>query len=217
MKITYAVTACNEHRELESLLRFLRDHIRKEDEVIIQLDDKHTIEVLEVCNLFTNFNHTNCLEAYCIRNSKFYTYPLNNDFGAFKNEIRNHATGDFIFQLDADEIPSQHLIKHLPKILEYNTNIDMYLVPRINTVDGITEEHIQRWGWNKNERGWINFPDHQCRIYRNTPEIQWVNKVHERLTGFENYTVLPSEKEFAIYHEKAIARQEKQNGLYEMM
>jgi glycosyltransferase involved in cell wall biosynthesis len=215
MKITYAITACNEHQELESLLRHLMNTIRKEDEVIIQLDDKHTIEVLEVCNLFTNFNHINHLEAYCIRNSKFYVYPLNNDFGAFKNEIRNHATGDFIFQIDADEIPSQHLIEQLPEILEYNPTIDMYLVPRINTVDGITEEHIQQWNWRQNERGWINFPDYQWRIFRNTPEIQWVNKVHERLTGFKHYTMLLAEEEYAIYHKKTIARQEKQNELYE--
>ena len=215
MKITYAVTAVDEHVELERLLRFLRDTIRKQDEVIIQLDEKHSQAVLEVCNLFTNFNHTDCLETYCIPNSKFYVVALNNDFATFKNEIQKRATGDYIFQIDADEMPTKYLIESLPEILEYNPTIDMYLVPRINTVDGITEEHIQRWRWNQNERGWINFPDHQCRIYRNSPEIQWVNKVHERLTGFEHYTVLPSEKEYAIHHKKTIARQEKQNELYE--
>ena len=38
MKISYCITACNEHLELDRLLRFLKANIRKEDEVIIQLD-----------------------------------------------------------------------------------------------------------------------------------------------------------------------------------
>ena len=31
MKISYAITACNEHKELDKLLSFLFEHKRKED------------------------------------------------------------------------------------------------------------------------------------------------------------------------------------------
>lgn len=215
MKITYAVTAVDEHVELERLLRFLRDTIRKQDEVIIQLDEKHSQAVLEVCNLFTNFNHTNCLETYCIPNSKFYVVALNNDFATFKNEIQKRATGDYIFQIDADEMPTKYLIESLPEYIELNPVIDMYLIPRINKVTGITEEHINRWGWRVNEKGWINFPDWQWRIYKNDSSIQWKNTVHEQLTGFKHYTMMLADEKHALIHEKTIARQERQNEFYE--
>jgi hypothetical protein len=149
MKISYAITACNEHIELEKLLRFLKRNIREEDEVIIQLDSINTTnEVQEVCNLFTGFNHkTELVDS--ITNSKSYQFPLNNDFATFKNELFKQATGDYMFSIDADEIPHIDLIKSLPLILEQNSEIDVFFVPRVNTVDGIGLSHIKhKWGWN---------------------------------------------------------------------
>jgi hypothetical protein len=52
------------------------------------------------------------------------------------------------------------------------------------------------------------------RICKNTPEIKWVNKVHERLDGFKTYTMLPDVEYFALYHPKTIEKQEKQNSYY---
>jgi hypothetical protein len=44
----------------------------------------------------------------------------------------------------------------------------MYLrVPRVNTVKGITQEHIQKWGWIVDNQGRVNWPDLQWRIYAN--------------------------------------------------
>ena len=218
MKISYCVTACNEHVELERLLRFLWENIRKEDEVIIQLDVNHTTEVLEVCNLFTNFNHEGHVTVHEIKNSKFYAFPLDNDFGRFKNYLSNNATGDYIFQIDADEVPNKELILSLPEILIANPDNEVYLVPRINIVDGITSEHIQKWKWNVDPiTGWVNFPDWQCRIYKNDTKIQWINKVHERLQGFKTYAPLPPEEDYCLYHIKHIERQEKQNAFYDTL
>jgi hypothetical protein len=101
----------------------------------------------------------------------------------------------------------------LPSILESNPEVDVYLVPRINTVSGLTEEHIQKWRWNV-EDDRINFPDYQWRIYRNDKSIKWINKVHERLDGFKQYTALPPEDEFCLLHPKTIEKQEKQNNFY---
>ena len=47
----------------------------------------------------------------------------------------------------SDEIPHKYLIETLPIILESNPDNEVYLVPRVNTVKGLTQEHIQRWGW----------------------------------------------------------------------
>jgi hypothetical protein len=91
--------------------------------------------------------------------------------------------------------------------------VDVYLVPRINTVSGITEEHIQKWRWSV-EGDRINFPDYQWRIYKNIPSIKWINKVHERLDGFKIYSTLPAQDEFCLLHPKTIDRQEKQNQFY---
>jgi glycosyltransferase involved in cell wall biosynthesis len=142
-------------------------------------------------------------------------YPLNNDFGAFKNHLTQQCTGDYIFQIDADEIPAEDLILHLPELLEINPDMDIFLVPRVNTVEGLTPEHIAAWRWNVTDNGWVNWPDFQWRIWKNKPEIKWVNKVHERLDGFKTYTMLPDAEYFALYNPKTIEKQEKQNSYYE--
>jgi glycosyltransferase involved in cell wall biosynthesis len=215
MKISYCITACNEHIELEKLLRFLKRNIREEDEVIIQLDSINaTNEVHEVCNLFTGFNHKEEL-VDAITNSKCYQFPLNNDFATFKNELFKQATGDYIFSIDADEIPHIDLVKLLPLMLEQNPEVDMFLVPRVNTVEGLTPEHITKWGWNVSDKGWVNFPDYQTRIYKNIPEIKWEGKVHERIIGTKTFSPLPAEEVWSLYHPKEITRQEKQNNFYE--
>jgi hypothetical protein len=198
--ISYAITACNEHTELERLLDHLEDWIREEDEVVIQLDTTATEEVKVLCFDYMRSNW-NVIE-----------FGLNKDFASFKNNLKNHCTKDYIFQIDADENLSQNLILHLSEILELNPEIDLYAVPRINTVEGLTQEHIQKWGWNVNEKGWVNYPDYQTRILKNIPEINWINKVHERLVGAKNLIPLP--EGYDLIHPKTIERQEKQNDYY---
>ena len=112
-------------------------------------------------------------------------------------------------------IVAECLDRPLEDILETNIDKDLIVVPRINTVEGLTEAHIQKWGWNVNEKGWVNFPDYQTRLYRRTSEIEWSGKVHERIVGYNTLSVLPQEEEYCLYHHKQIERQEKQNDYYE--
>ena len=135
-------------------------------------------------------------------------------FADWKNLLSDYCTGDYIFQIDADEIPNITLLENLPLILEQNPDNEVYLVPRVNTVEGLTQEHIQKWRWNVNEKGWVNWPDYQWRIWKNKPEIQWKNKVHEVLEGFKTYAPLHDTELLALYHPKDIKRQEKQNKYY---
>lgn len=202
--ISYAITACNEHVELERLLDQLNKTIRPEDEIVIQLDTTATAEVKAVAekyNVGTEYEY-----------HRIY-YSLNNDFASFKNNLSEHCTRDYIFQLDADEYPHPELIENLPNILEGNSEIDVFLVPRINTVEGLTESHIKKWGWTV-EQGRVNFPDYQWRIWVNKKNIKWINKVHERLDGFGSYCTLPPSYSMCIFHPKDIKRQEKQNNYY---
>lgn len=61
----------------------------------------------------------------------------------------------------------------------------------------------------------INFPDYQTRIYRRTDDITWMNKVHERITGYDNFSNFPASDEWCLTHHKTIGKQEKQNDFYD--
>ena len=207
MKISYAITVCNEHKELNKLLSFLFEHKRLEDEVIVQMDNGNATE--EVWDVVEKY------ETHQASEYSNHSFALDKNFAQYKNKLNSHCKGDCIFQIDADEIPNEYLLEALPFILEANEDIEAFWVPRVNTVAGITEEHIQKWGWRLNEEGWVNFPDWQMRIYQNKEEIYWIKPVHEQLKGYTKFANLPAEEKFALYHPKDIGRQEKQNAFYE--
>ena len=205
MKISYAIPVCNEHKEIEKLLTFLFEHKRKEDQVVVQMDTTATKEVWNVCERF---------EGKPFDEYKLTENALNKNFAAFKNNLNKQCDGNWIFQIDADEMPNEYLIEALPFILESNSDVEAYWVPRVNTVAGITDTHIAKWGWRVSEDGWVNFPDWQMRIYRNTENIYWIKPVHEQLKGYTKFANLPAEEKFCLYHPKDIGRQEDQNKFY---
>ena len=206
VSVTYAITVCNEINEITKLINFLHPRIQSDDEILIQYDEGGVTEDVKGYLRIINDLHDNV---------NVIGFPLNKDFASYKNNLKNHAQGIFIFQIDADELPSEYLITNMHDLLEANKDIDLFFVPRVNTVEGLTPEHIQKWRWNVNEKGWVNWPDVQTRIYRRTSEIEWEGKVHERIKGYNTMTYLPLEEQFALYHPKDIVRQEKQNELYE--
>jgi len=204
MKISYAITVCDEHKELDRLLSFLIKNIREGDEVVVQCDENNTtLEVLKVLNK-------------CADRVKVIEFPLNNHFANFKNNLTDNCVGDYIYQIDADEMVSPYVLDNLPEILQYN-NVDVIQVPRINTVSNLTQQHIDEWGWKVNDKGWVNFPDYQWRIYKNNGKIKWGNKVHEVLGGYKTMSYLPIDEEWCLIHPKTIERQEKQNKFYETL
>ena len=203
MKISYAITVCNELVEVQKLISFLISNKREEDEIVVLYDSKNgDVSV---------FNYLSGLDYVEV---KVFKDEFDNHFADWKNQLTSYCSGDYIFQIDADEIPNKYLIDNLPYILENNPENEVYLVPRINTVSNLTEEHIQKWSWNVNEKKWVNFPDLQWRIWKNKPEIKWKNKVHEVLEGYKTYSALPADELFSLYHPKDIIRQEKQNAYY---
>jgi len=204
--ISYAITACNEHVELERLLDQLQQHIRPEDEIVVQLDSTHTPEVKAVADKYNVIG--NKCEYHRI------IFGLNSDFASFKNNLKEHCSRDYIFQIDADEYLTPELLHYLPEILEMNPEIELYAVPRINTVEDLTPGHILKWGWRINEKGWVNYPDHQQRIFKNIDRIKWVNKVHERIVGARTTEPFPDGFNLNLIHPKTIERQEKQNSFY---
>jgi len=202
MKISYGLTVCNEHEELKNLIEYLIKRIDGEDEIVVVYDQNRvTPEVLKV------------IEDY---KEEANTHPFNfqQNFLENKNFMNSKCTGDYIFQIDADEIPESFLVENLKAILEDNP-VDLLITPRKNLVEGLTPEHIQKWGWNVNEQGWVNWPDAQKRVYKNTSEIKWSgHQVHGMVEGYKTFATLPFTEEWSIIHNKTIDRQENQNERY---
>jgi glycosyltransferase involved in cell wall biosynthesis len=203
--ISYCVTVCNELEEITELLNFLQTHITENDEILIQYDETGvTPEVLEYLKLMDKMHENHIVVGF----------PLNKDFATFKNNLTKIATKEFIFQIDADELPNPFLVENLGTVLETN-NVDLILIPRVNIVNGLTIDHIKKWGWKVNEEGWVNWPDYQTRIYRRTDDIEWRGDVHERITGYSTISNFPSSPEWSLLHVKTIEKQEQQVALYE--
>lgn len=203
--ISFAITACNEHIELERLLDQLVNIAKPGDEIIVQLDNIATPEVKKVAG---KYNMVPPVEYHRI------FFSLNGDFATFKNNIKHHCTRDWIFFIDADEYLSDGLADNIHEILNINKGIvDVISVPRINTVEGLTRDHIDKWRWFVDDNGWVNYPDYQTRICANKKDIEWKNKVHERLSGWKTIANLPHG--YDLVHPKTIERQEKQNKFYE--
>ena len=204
MKISYSILTHNETDSLKKLIEFLVKHKDEEDEIVILDDYSDNEKTKEI------------LDSMCsIHEIKFEQRHLLKDYAGQKNYLKNMCSGDYIFNLDADELPHKSLMTNIKSILEANPTIDLYRVPRVNTVEGLTQEHINKWRWQVNEKGWVNFPDYQGRLYRKRPNILWENAVHETITGHKQHTFLPAEKEWAFIHKKDIDRQEQQNEFYE--
>lgn len=206
MNISYAITVHNEHNEIDRLLSILSEYTQEEDEIVVLRDENTTEEVVSILEKYEDI-----VECEYSHNN---VHALNRDFASHKNHLSLLCRNEYQFQIDADEYPSTELVILLPEILEMNAGIDLIFIPRVNTVDGLTQQHIDRWGWRVNESGWVNWPDWQWRIFRNTLEIYWINRVHERLVGYETYTHLPEDETYCLYHPKDIERQVKQNELY---
>ena len=204
MKISYAIPVCNELNEIQRLINFLLENKRQEDEIVV---------------LFDSNNGTSNVEEFLRAKSingefNWVPYEFNGHFANMKNHLTSLCSGDYIYQIDADEMVDEYILRLLPQVLAVN-NVDAILVPRINTVKGLTQEYIQKWGWRVDDKGWVNFPDYQWRIYRNNGKIKWKNKVHEKLEGYTSVSHLPKENEWCLLHPKTIEKQIKQVKLYQ--
>jgi len=202
--ISYAILTHNETDSLQELLDFLIEHKDEEDEIVILDDYSDEEKTIEILDTYTS-----------IHEIKFEQRQLLKDFANQKNYLSGMCSCSYIINIDADELLSLNFIKNIKKILKLNPTIDLYYVPRVNTVEGITQEHINKWKWNVNEKGWVNFPDYQSRLYRKRPNILWEKPVHETIIGYREYSFLPDEEQWSIIHKKDIDRQEKQNEFYE--
>ena len=201
MKVSYGITVHNEQEELERLLGKLLISIDEEDEVVICVDGNHE-GVRDVIKLYS-------IDSRVIH----YDRKLDGNFADHKNSVIEKSSGDYIFHIDADEYPNKILLQQLKQILEIN-DVDLIWIPRVNTIDGMTEEHIKKWGWRVSEKKWVNYPDYQARVFKNHKDIRWTRPLHEHIVGCKTYAHLPPHEELSLYHPKTIQKQEQQNLFY---
>lgn len=199
MTISYAITVWNELEEIKRLLPFLLQHKREQDEIVVRWDKSGPKEV---------WDYLVSLEGINLAQG-----PFHGDFARWKNNLNGQCNKDYIYQIDADEMIDAYVMRLIPQVLEMNS-VELLAVPRINTVEGLTQVHIKKWGWNVNEKGWVNFPDYQTRVYKNDPRIRWHGEVHEKIIGHNTFAAMPTDKEWCLLHHKEIGRQEKQNDYY---
>lgn len=208
MKLSYLITVHNEDNTLIKLLERLINSKFEDDEIVV-LDDfsdnPKTIEILKQAS----------------SKIRVIKHKLDNDYGTHKNFGNEQCNGDWIFQIDADERPSETLIFNIREIISTNENVEMIYVPRINDFIGVTSDIAKNWGWRLtpspicNNRLVVNWPDFQSRIYRRNPEkIKWDRRLHEKIVGYDKYAFLPDDEDLALYHDKTIDKQIETNLRY---
>lgn len=202
VNISYAICVCNEDRELNSLVNFLLKVKGEEDEINILVDStKVTPEVREVLKSY---------DDKIVVNERAFD-------GKFSDHRNYHATkckGDYIFAIDADEMPQEALINNIKTF-----DGDIMYVPRINICPGYTADWITDYKFNLNEMGWVNWPDYQGRYYKNNGEIKWSNDLHEKLEGPnpDKVAMLEAKPLIALWHIKTVERQDRQRAYYESL
>jgi glycosyltransferase involved in cell wall biosynthesis len=201
MTISYAILTHNEGEYIDTLLTFLTKYKRNEDEIVI-VDDFSDDELTK-----------SVLDKY--KDQITLQYRVFDGDATQKNYLNSLCTKDYILQLDADELIDLQLLNMLPNLLELNDTVDLFIMPRINTVEGLTQEYINRWRWNVNEKGWVNFPDWQMRLYRNCNWVKWDGLLHSKIEGYKTFINLPQDELFCILHPKQLNRQVAQNNLYD--
>lgn len=193
MKLTYTIQVCNESRELFSLLNLLTRIIDDEDEINVIVDSTHTTDKVGI--VLDNFR-----DSVTTFNRPFDSFKKNLDFHKEK------ATGDYIFNIDADEMPQESLIKIIKKVIE-ETGAEIIAVPRINIHPDITSEEAKEFGFNINEVGFINWPDFQTRVYKRCDHVYWTDELHTKLTGSDKAVAVKPLPSVALWHIKSMDKQ----------
>jgi glycosyltransferase involved in cell wall biosynthesis len=165
------------------------------DEIVIVDDYSSVPETLKILATETNV----------------YRHALNLDYSAQKNYLNSKCTKRYIFQIDADELPSKTLLVNLKSILNENKQVELFWIPRENYFLGVEQNHALKWNWRLDDKQRINYPDYQGRVYKNMGKIKWTRKLHEHITNHETSTKLPVNQNLDLIHTKTIEKQVADN------
>jgi len=193
MKLTYTIQVCNESRELFSLLSLLTRIIDDEDYIDVTVDSNNTTEKVDL--VLKHFE-----DRITVYKRAFDTFYKNCQFHI------DMAKGDYVFHIDADELPQESLIKIIKNVIE-ETKSEIIVIPRINIHPDITEKDAKDFGFTLNEVGFINWPDFQTRIHKKCDHIHWTDEVHTNLVGSDKVLGIKALPSLALWHIKTMDKQ----------
>lgn len=203
MFLSYLVTSHNETTSLDKLLSKLVQNKKDNHEIILLDDYSDNQTTLEIIQKYKE-------------SVVFHQHKLERNYGAHKNYGIEQCKGQWIFQLDGDECPTDLLLENIDIVLESNEANEVIWLPRMNFFIGVTQADANQWGWRLHD-GMVNFPDYQSRIYKNLSHIRYQRRLHEKVEGFKSYTFVPPQTDYAIIHEKSIEKQRQTNLNYNKM
>ena len=206
--ISYLVTCKNTGIELQTLLDRLYQY-GNNNECIVLDDYSDNPTTLKILDDISNNNFF-----------KVYKHKLDRNYSEHKNYGKSQCKGDYIFQIDDDELPSETLLENLNELIELNKDVELFWIPRINDFKGVNQQNAAQWGWRLTpyeDRLIVNWPDPQGRLFKNLPHIEWKRRLHEKVEGHKSYVHLPAMYELALHHNKTIEKQIETNVRYNKM
>jgi len=133
--ISYLVTCKNTGLSLQFLLERLYKYNQNCECIILDdySDDSNTLQVLN------NISNNNFF--------KIYKHKLDRNYSEHKNYGKTFCQGEYIFQIDDDEMPAETLLESLIELIDLNKDVELFWIPRINDFKGVTDIEAKKWGW----------------------------------------------------------------------
>jgi glycosyltransferase involved in cell wall biosynthesis len=146
---------------------------------------------------------------------RFFQRSLNRDFAQQRNYMKSLCRGDYIFYLDPDELPSDDVVRGLPKICRQmaDADIDACTLPRVNILYPSDELQHPRSLDLSNPAYKVHWED-QFRLLRNSPALYWTMPLNEYLTGMRRCYRFPRAMRYALLHPKTVTRGQSQLEFY---
>lgn len=176
-RISVVLAVLNEEEYLRSCLQSVKDFAWE----IVVVDGGSKDRTLEIARQF---------------NAKIIQTDNPPNFHINKNKAIGAATGDWILQLDADEVVTKELAQEIKKVSSLKSHIDGYWIPRSNYFLG---KFLTKGG---------QYPDYTLRLYRRGKGRLPAKDVHEQAevigkVGYlKNDLLHIRDKNFSIYIER---------------
>lgn len=148
-KISVVLATFNEERNLKSCLESVKDLAWE----IVVVDGGSKDKTLEIAKKFN---------AKIIQTNNPPVFHIN------KNKAIDAASGDWVLQLDADEIVTEDLVKEIKKVVSVKSDTNGYWIPRRNLFLG---RFLTKGG---------QYPDYTLRLYKKGLGRLPAKDVHEQ-------------------------------------
>lgn len=196
MSITYAITINDELNSVKRLMHTLFECKEKDSEIIAVHCYSQTEDMANPTHIEIKDYLLNNTDTYC-------DYKFDNNVADLKNYIISLSTKDYIFLLDADEYLTTQTLALWNNVIKNEPQYDVFWTPRVNIVEDLTKNDIEKLGLKVNEKNWINWPDNQPRIFKNNGKVKWTMKEKSyRLLGVEKSGSLTADPRLATINRK---------------